>query len=265
MKKTLLLVSASLIVFSLSAQITNIRVGGGVTNSAIRNTETRIESSRPPRVSTQLGSGMYVSSVTVTEKFESQPGFNFKFSFDYKISPRFFLTSGLNVAYTRYKRSIELNDVDYFDFDSPYQTGQPISSFYGFFINDNDLTPRIPPTGDKSKIGQTSHVAVQIPILAGTTFFKNKLGVRAGLVTSFTLYASTYESNLREIKRNNISDKMTPVSAGGTVQLDYRVSRLISVDVSGQHFFTPLYKENYRAAGKAKMSLVSAGVSFKIR
>jgi hypothetical protein len=157
-----------------------------------------------------------------------------------------------------------------------------------------DLYPLI--VENENKIGKTILVNVQVPILIGKNLNKGRIGIHAG-VASVALYASTYKldsfsagkkTNTIEFtrfhselerktytieltpisfgaERKTNTNEFTPISFGAMVGLSYKVLNNMAVEVSGQHYFSSLYKEEFQEGGKARMNLVAAGISYQLR
>jgi hypothetical protein len=280
MKKVLLLaLPMAFLSFVTAAQIKNLAIGFSVNKALIP------EVSNDHKLESQLSSpyagysAFYSTFATVRQSFDEKAGFNLKGSFDYGISKKFFLTTGLTVSYSRYRmrnivdalQPIQPN-VDFRDNSlnppSPYygyQVGSPYGNIYQGGYRYTDLNPPVITINDSEskEIGKTTFISLQVPMLVGTSFLKNKLSTRIGAVTSFILHASTYQWEALKAEKKTSTNDFTPVSAGAMLQANYNFTSRISVEISGQHFFNSLYKNP--EGEKAKLNLFSAGLSYKLR
>ena len=256
------------------AQIKNIKVSIGANTPVIGEPEKKASTTVTSVFPNSQLPMISVTSGTIKEKYDVSTGFNVKGSLDYEFSPRFFITSGLSVSYVRYQRTTIVSSIDSDNFTiMPAPTsGMPISSFYGWQVANEEN----PVFGDRprftgfrgeldSRLGKTELYMIQIPVMAGTTFFKNKIVVRGGITTSFVAQAKSYQGDFYGVEKKSATNQFTNVSIAGAAQVDYNITSRFALELSGQHFFNPLYKSEYRTAGKTRLNLLSAGVSFKLK
>jgi hypothetical protein len=283
MKKILLLVlPMAFLSFVTAAQIKNLAVGFSVNKAwipGVSNDQT-LQSPLPSPYAGYFA--FYRTYTTVRQSFDEKTGFNFKSSFDYGISKKFFLTTGLTFSYTRYQAhniveglqpvqwDLNLCSTCFRDNTSPvydygYQVGSPYGNLSPGGYRFKDLIPPVIIISDSEtkEIGKTTFISLQVPMLVGTSFLKNRLSTRIGAVTSFILHASTYQWEALKAEKKTATNDFTPVSAGAMLQANYNITSRISVEISGQHFFSSLYKNP--EGEKAKLNLLSAGLSYKLR
>ena len=142
------------------------------------------------------GYSSYVAKVNVRESFSSKVGFEIGSRFDYHITSKFFITSGLSLGYVRFQRRVEISQLwpDIQFHNLPTTVGQPFGSLYGSMaLRDAQgnvvLTPLI--FQQKSEnIGNTTTLSLLVPVLIGTSFINKKLEVRTGALFSYLLRAT---------------------------------------------------------------------------
>jgi hypothetical protein len=257
------------------AQVRNFRVGISANLPVIPTQEVDQQLNMTIPFSTGYSS-YYVTAATIRESYESRAGVNVHGSFEIPVSTRFSLKSGLTLSYLRYKQTVAVAQLSNMNFNTGNPNvivGSPYSAFYGYIIRDadyregnyrwEDLEPvRLTPS---DKIGTTSLIQMQVPVLLGTTFFKNKLNVNAGAVTSFALHASAYKMTYPSTEKVTNTSDFTAVSFGSMISVSYSITSRIAAEISGQHYFSPLYKSDYQSVDKAKLNLFSAGLTYVIR
>jgi hypothetical protein len=257
-----------------SAQIKNFRFGASVNAAIIPDVISKSEITLTGIPN--FGSDVLLNIGIIRETYEIQPGFNLKLSFDGRMSQRFFFTTGLTFSYLKYKRTIIIDEVSglgNIDLPWPGAPSSGITQYLGLvssalFDGEIDLQ-NIPILGEldfdpnDERIGNTTIYTIQVPFLIGTSVFKKKVGLRAGVLASYVLDANSYEVFFLSMGENNTSEQFTPFSGAVVAQIDFNITKGIALELSGQHFVTPLYTKKYQVAGRAMLNSVSAGLSFK--
>jgi hypothetical protein len=262
------------------SQIKNFRIGIEANYALIPSVESK------PQVSTYLPaytgySAAYIAVASLKESYSSRPGLNLRSSFELPLTNRFYLKTGLTFSCISYQRSItieKLSAVPALPNNETYNVvvGSPFSSFYGYRVDNvwspggsvrgderwADLNPVI--LEDENKIGKTTLINLQVPILVGTTLNKGRIGIHAGAVTSVALYASAYKLNSFSAEKTTTTKEFTPISFGAMAGLSVKIFKNFSTDISGQYYFSSLYKEQFQESGKARMNLLSAGISYQL-
>jgi hypothetical protein len=227
------------------------------------------------------------------ETYDEKPGIGVQVKILYSISAKIFISTGLDLSFLRYKRSIEVADL----YDTQNIIGHSwltnVRAANGDLIfNQNGGFTYDPPMifGPSDKIGKTSAFFAGAPVLVGTTFLNEKLTILGGGIFSLPITASTYEQELifeydgkfslggvgsgapfvfsgskvhQQDTRKNVTYHFKP-SAGLMMQISYRLLKKLQADLTMQKNFTPIYKSEYQSAGKAKLNLLSLGISYTV-
>src|SRR5688572_2108961 len=198
MKRSLLLF-CMLSAWAAQAQVKNFSFKAGVNYPVIptKTMETQIKTLGTPGY--EGFSFINVGSISLSH--ESKPGIDLGGAVDYSISRKFFISTGLNLSYLRFKKRVKIerlgsDDVFDGDFNPSTTVGTPMGSFYGSIIYrdangnvvvDENGQPRTQITSLRSTDdhGKTSTLYLQVPVLVGTTFFHHKLIVRGGISVSY--------------------------------------------------------------------------------
>lgn len=239
-----------------SAQLKDFSITGGISYPYIKSkTQTTTFTGVPTN-----GYGQYyVSSYSFEESYDALPGFQMGGKLDVSLNQRFFLTTGINLSWLRYKRTEGLL--------LPEETQlSPIYEYPVFPIINNNYQ-----TSDDDKIGKTSAWYLQVPLNVGTTLLKNnRMAIQAGFIFSIMLDARMYtrkftyvpsETSMEqpggmfyypyEIKvdvvRENVKDTFNQVRAGAMIAIAYKIADQVNINLSGQPDLTPLYKEGMGA------------------
>lgn len=220
----------------------------------------------------ELGS-ISQSMSTYTECYEEKTGADIAGSIDYTLCRNFFVSTGLGLNYTRFKRNGAVVSLDNFTgvYSNlyPYSTttGVPIGSLYG----SGTYQPRfIIPSSYSDRLGKTDLVYIQIPLVAGVSLLNDRLMVRAGTTLSGLVYASEYElryntsDNSFYDHRNTSKEKFNSLLAGVVLNLTYYIIPGVGIDVSANKSLTSIYDLNNDGTEKAKMALLSLGLSYAI-
>jgi hypothetical protein len=208
---------------------------------------------------------------TVKESFKGQTGFGLSSKLDYKISTRFFITSGLSVNYMRYQRSVKIESLDAYSptsFIPPPTTvsGAPFGSYY-YRTYDNSLNPTVTPfvIEGSEKAGKTTTFYLQIPLMAGTTFLKEKLVVRSGFTFSCLLNATQYRQQYSfnegiTTEKINSTKGFNSFMVGAALETTYLITKQLGVDLAVQRSLSSIYDKS--SAAKPKYNIFSLGVSY---
>jgi hypothetical protein len=274
---------ALLLLFAIpaAAQLKNFRISANVNYPLISApSSTQSKPLTLPPVSGYVSH--YTGVASISEGYATQPGFSLGTSFDIAVHPKFYFRSGVIFAVTNFRRATSIESLSAFKpttDGSAGTSGMPFSSFYGYQfgsiytgtgeyeIDENghlritDITPI--EIKDENKVGKTRLLTLRVPFLAGTSFYKGRIGISAGGVFNIIANASVHQLDLGSVNKQNGTDQFTSVSPGAMMVIDYRISHRIAAEISGQHFFSPLYKSEYRQAGKSYLTTLSAGLSYR--
>jgi hypothetical protein len=268
---SLLLLAASL---PTLGQFKNLSIHASVNIPSIGSVST----SNEPNYEVPSSAGFLAyrpESWTLEESFKTKPGFSFGSKIDFQLKNSFFLTSGLTISYARYQRTVEIKELSLQSVDqgsiSDVIPGTPMGSFYGsLFTPDPGRIPYVP----SNDIGKTNQLFAEIPIMIGRSFLNDKLRISIGAATSFLMYASYYRQNLYNspsysstspyYKVEKVSDRepFNKIAFSGMLETSYQIVSKVSLNVSAQKFFTPIYHKDYQYGGKAQISLFSFGVGY---
>ncbi|MFZ6012765.1 MAG: outer membrane beta-barrel protein [Bacteroidota bacterium] len=219
----------------------------------------------------------------IKESYEGRPGFDISGKFSYGVSKHFFVTSGLTVNYYRYKRSIKIEDLNTEENvilvpggtsgtgGTPVIIGAPLGVIgggsrlvgpNGKLIDNPDLT-----FNPDDRNGETTTLYLQLPVMAGTTFFNDRLVVQTGLTTSWIVRGTEYKSlfsysgtYVYETKKETTTEEFNSVMIGLSLQTTYRITKSIGIEVSAQKSLSKIYDNE--STGKGKLNTVSLGVSY---
>jgi hypothetical protein len=273
--KKYLILSCILIGMTCEAQVKNFSFHGSANYPIIKTVETDLQ---PVALTIPAATGYssYVTQVNVRESFSSKVGFEIGSRFDYSVTSKFFITSGLSVSHIRFKRTEEISllspDIQFHNL--PTTVGQPFGSVYGT-ITWRDAQGNVilnpPSLPQKSEnIGNTTTWSVLTPVIIGTSFLNKKLEVRTGALFSYLLRAtqtkeqytaSTY--SMSEYKDSS-KDGFSEFQVGITVQTSYLFGRHIGIDFAAQKFFTPIYTSTEQFGDEPKYNLLTLGLSYHL-
>jgi hypothetical protein len=269
----LLLMAGSL---SCLAQFKNLSVHASVNTPSIGSVSTSTE---PNIFVPSAGYQAYRPEAwTLEETFKTKPGFSFGGRIDWELRKSFFLTSGLSLSYVRYQRVVEIKELNLTSVDqgntSGVYPGTPMGSLYGsLFPTDRRAISSL----SSDDMGKTTLLFAEIPVMFGKRFLKEKLTIKLGGSTSFLTYASYYRQTLYNSPSSSstssyynvekLSDKepFNKLNFSGILETSYMIFRKVSVNVSAQKFFTPVYKDDYQYGGSAKLNLFSFGVIYQLK
>lgn len=205
-----------------------------------------------------------VNIATLKESYESKPGFDVGSSVDYTISSRFFITTGLNFSFLRYKRTFTIEKLSGDDLNNltGNAIGQPLGSIIFRDVNGNPLPESVSIQHSENK-GKTSTLYLQIPVLIGTSFFQDKLLIRGGVSFSYLLSASVYTDRYSinsglESYKDNSRDGYNSLLASGTISATYMVTKSLGIDLGANKFLSPIFGGS---EAKSKYNTFSAGLN----
>jgi len=182
---------------------------------------------------------------SIRTRFDALMGVDAGGSFNYELPGRFFLTSGLTIHYLRFKQRVSVESI------SHTQT--------------SSSTP-------DDALGKTSAWYLQMPVMAGTAFWNNKLVVRTGLTASAVLNARQYQQHYAidystsvpvekvTVSPGNVTGNFTTLSIGAVLQGTYCITPNIGVDLTAQRSFSNIYKSEIQAG--AKYNTLSLGMRY---
>ncbi|HEY3402361.1 MAG TPA: hypothetical protein VGK59_03180 [Ohtaekwangia sp.] len=271
-----LLLFCLLSVFMAEAQIKRISFRAAANYPVIPTVKTSGEF-----VSLSLVPG-YVSqptAITLKERYESHMGFDLGGTLDYAVAPRFFISTGLNLAYLRFKKIVTIDGISGNDGLQMHDgngsvTILPVGEPFGNII-DRDLNGNVtPPTqpfsmGPSEDKGNTTTLYLQVPVLIGTTFFHDKLIVRGGVSLSYLAGAAqyldqySYSTGTIESYKEKSRDGYSSFLVAGTIVTTYMITRTWGIDLSVNKFLTPIYDTN-QSGEKAKYTTLTLGVNYSI-
>ena len=279
MKKFLIL-AAILIGIRSQAQFKNVSILAGVNYPMIKDVEKSVDRIVLPlpaatgyvSVSTAINGG-------ITESFTSSIGYQIGGQIDYAFGSKFFLTSGLSVNLFRFQRKVSVSDLTVTN-EQPVliqpssNVGQPFGSLYGGFTI-RDATGRVVVSTDpmlyqrSENVGNTTSLSIQMPLLAGASFLKDKVELRMGPIFSYLLHATQikhqYSSpGASSDYKDSSKGSFNQFQAGAVIQTSYRITQKFGIDFSAQKFFTAIYKDSSQAAGKAKYNALLLGLSYRL-
>src|SRR5687768_6770345 len=106
--KKYLILSCFLIGMTCEAQVKNFSFHGSANYPIINTVETDVQ---PIGITIPAATGYssYVAKVNVRESFSSKVGFEIGSRFDYHITSKFFITSGLSLGYVQFQRMVEIS------------------------------------------------------------------------------------------------------------------------------------------------------------
>ena len=273
MKKSLLLASF-LITFYSHAQFKNFSLHLSANYPWIKNTEER---PKPNVIPSPSGYSSLTIQMGTRQSFTEKVGYAISGRFDYSVSSRFFITTGLSMTCLRFQRSIEVinqNGQLLFPTDS-IKSGTPVGSIYGPIIsrdaNGNSISHRALSTMPISNnLGNTTTWSLQVPILAGTSFFKDKLLMKAGVSFSYLLRVSevkqqfSYSPTTATLSdyKDHSDEAYNKFLTAGLLEVTYQLTKRLGIDVTAQHFFTPIYKSISQPAETPRYNTLSFGVGY---
>lgn len=267
MRNTLLLLFI-LTSLAATAQVKRIALKGGPNRPFINDVSNTF--AYVSVIPSPLGYSNSVSVSTYNEHYDEKIGADLAGSIDYTVWGRFFVSTGLGVSYNRFERDGMVAGLN--DFTSgntvlyPTTTGVPIGSVYGPIVNPRFTVPQ----RKMDNLGKTDLVYIQVPLMAGISLLKDKLMVRAGTTLSTLIYASQYESrystsdNVFYEHRSTSKEKYNQLLAGITLNATYYIIPGLGIDISANKSLTSIYDLEDDGTEKAKMTLLSLGLSYAI-
>jgi len=226
-------------------QLKNISVSLGGNYPFINTVSTT--SSGTPTIPSSVGfyNILYNQPITIQQESKGQMGFAANGSFDYFISPKFFVSSGLSLDYLRFERStkVTLGQAPEFNFDTPGYVGSPFGSIvpynydgiWGIDTTDTSLGRLRFSDLNNSSLNMAGQKVttfyISIPVTIGTAFFKERLIVRTGINVSYMIAATTmkqgfnyqyFGNNFRTLNANWVVGTPGSTTQPNTTQLsDY--------------------------------------------
>lgn len=284
--KRFLLILAIFGTINAFAQKKGYSIQAGVNYSMIGNvSETHLSRDVPTLVSGYVQS-LTMNQHTNKEVYKGNTGFFVSIKKDRAIYKRVFLTTGLSLEFRRFNRflisenkSAPISFANGGNFLYVAVTPKPgIIYGNGLMINQNGyvvIDPNAQPITYQSKsskrTGDTEMLSLEMPILVGTRFFKEKLVVQGGLNIGYLLTASQYKRRYASspptyyTRREENSDDFNKFSYGLTFSTSYRFTKKFGVQFSALGNLTPLYSDKGKLAGDTYLNSFSAGVSYFIK
>jgi hypothetical protein len=265
-----LIVGFFLTVIVCQAQVKNftVHLGAGVPIiSSVKSAENM--NSVPIPAST--GYSYTVRKANLEQSFSDRRAFELRGQFDYGLTSKIFLTSGLSLNYILFQRNVRIVDIDR-NFEStvtlypPTSTvGIPFGSISFRDVNgDLVVNQNLRDLTKSEDVGKTTAMSVQFPVLIGTSIFNDKLQVRVGPVFSYLLRVTeikpAYANGSFSESKVSSKDDFTEFNTGLSLQTTFLISPRFGIDFSAQKFFAPIYTDdNLR---QAKYNLLMFGVSY---
>lgn len=265
------------------AQLKNFSIHAGTNYPLIR--ENRETPKQPGvQVPTASGGSTITTNIPVlVEKFEEKAGFNLGTSFRVFESKKFFIETGTSASYYRYKKSTliesssRLNPVITSGPGTTASVGNPFpllpttsynSSNNGQVIVDQNGSPvthtNIEVEKTPEDLGKTTTAYLQVPVVVGRSFLKDRLVAKIGVSTNFLVFASVYKEDLLYATNTLIKDKskdgFSHVMVNGTFQATYLITQNIGLDLSYQRSLNSIYSEH--AIDKTFFNIFSLGASY---
>ncbi|RAV99063.1 outer membrane beta-barrel protein [Pseudochryseolinea flava] len=258
--------------FSSSAQIGNFQISAASNFTFVPSVTEHQTLLYTPR-----NSGYYalpaVSVSSIKQSYEGKAGASMSFQMDYTFNPRFFITSGLGLDYFRYKKSVTLISLKGENFNEYFgstRTGVPMGSFYQIQYGDVAEDLGATPLANPDNVGNTALIYLQLPILAGTSFFNEKLKISAGPSLSMLLRSSEVESYYdfqdQRVKSKAVHEigNFERFNVSGLVNVSFAVTKHIAINATGTKSFSPLY--NSDGSGKSTtLNAISLGARYFIK
>ncbi len=253
--------------FITDAQIKRVAITAAANYSSIPDVTNTY--SMQTTIPTSTGYGTMLSIGSFKQQYDEKPGFDLSGRADYTLSRRFFVSSGLGVSYSRFKRSGSILSLEDFATQngvtgSTVYNGVPVGSFYGVrpILNNPVFSP-------SENLGKTSIVYIQVPVMAGVSLLRDKLLVRGGATFSGLVYASEYkqrydatDGSFHDYKDTD-KDGFNSILAGLTLNVSYYIVPSLGIDLTANKFLSSIYNIDDES-DKAKMTLLSLGVSYSI-
>lgn len=214
-----------------------------------------------PIASYSMGNVIY-SNVTIKEKYTSRSGFNVQANISYKLLPKVFIESGLQINVHRYNKITEIdhinNDLSNIVIIDNDTTGFPTEDFSEYEIE------------NENRIGDTRTIYLEIPIKIGYSFLESKLKCKLGIISSFLAYADVYQFNYEytlnqikiDVKKDKSADGFNNLMFSGNIELDYLLYKGLGINISYAYSFNSIYNSE-TSIGKPKYNLLSAGISYR--
>lgn len=218
---------------------------------------------------------IYTARTTIRQSFNEHMGIDASGNIDYAVSKKFFLTTGLTVSYLRFKQIITIESLGTSQSLTEIPatgsiTGHPYGSIT-FHDTEGKIVTQPALLTQSDKLGETTTLYLQTPVLVGVSLLKDKLLIRGGATFSFLLNATSYKSQssydgtafvLSDYK-DNTKEGYTDVMSSGTVQATYLITKRIGVDFSFNKYFTSIYSNNDQSK-KAKYNVLSLGLNYHL-
>lgn len=276
MKKSVLL---PLILVSLhcQAQFKDFSFRAAATFPLIASTNENVELNMVPISAAAGYNAVVVRTGTVRQSFQGKVGFDLSGRFNYGIAKRFFLSSGISATCIRFRRTVEVESLNEISqptiplfptipggsAGTPFGTIIPVDA-NGEVINHTELKSASP------DLGNTTTWNIQVPLMAGTSLFKEKVLIKAGPVFSYLVYASeikqqynmqtTTMSVYKDVDKQGFND----ILASGMLETTFRATSRLGIDFSAQHFFTPVYANEGQSGSGARCNNFLIGVSYQL-
>jgi hypothetical protein len=201
-----------------------------------------------------LTSTDYFSSIR--EKYEGYMGINVKGFIDYQIFNKIFISGGLTIDYLRFKRSTVYESSDDGISIQPAvlpPTGElPLTTANVFFSQGSRM--------EDKRAGESTATYVQIPVLMGTSFFGDKLQLKAGSSIALLAKGTLYKSSTGY--KDESADGFNNCLFNGLVDVSWQI-KSIGINLNYQRSFSSIYDKE-QSIGRPKFNILSLGVSYSI-
>ena len=264
-----------MIAISCQAQFKNFVIYASGNYPIIKDVEAEHQTIPIP-IPAATGYASFVTTGGIKQSFKSRIGFEIGGRFDYSLTSKFFITSGLSLGYLQFQRTAEIthltSDIQLLPLHNlPTTVGEPFGTIHGSFRwrdAQGNVIPNPPVLPQRSdRIGNTTTLSVQVPLLFGTSFLEERLEVRTGAMFSYLLRATQikeqYAASTQSLSEYKDDSKagFNEFQAGIAVQSSYLLGRKFSLDLTAQKFFTSIYDSD-NSGGHAKYNVVTLGLSY---
>jgi hypothetical protein len=268
MKKILFIAFVFLSLYSNSQNL-NYSISIKYNQSFIHSVETKPDI---PDYSTSSAGGIFYSNtVGIKESYTSKSGGSINGKFSFSVYSGFFIESGLQLSLIQFKKESEIVSSDISELEIEiFYSGSSTHNIFGSFFppittantieNENTEKPE--------KLGNTSTVYSEIPILLGYSFFNNRLKCKLGIITSFLAYAEVYTYDYdnpqiyftNDIIKDKSADGFKNLVWNGSLEIEYLVYKNISLNLNYSRSLNSIYDDN-ASIGEPKYNVFSLGIS----
>ncbi|NOQ26548.1 MAG: outer membrane beta-barrel protein [Bacteroidales bacterium] len=266
MKKILFL---GFVFLSLSSHSHNLNYSISIkyNQSFINSVETKPDM---PDYSTSSAGGIFYSNIGgIKESYTSKSGGSINGKFSFSVYSGFFIESGLQLSLIQFKKESEIVSTDISELEIQiFNSGSSINNVFGSFFPPI-TSAYIIENENTEKLGNTSTVYSEIPILLGYSFFNNRLKCKLGIITSFLAHAEVYTYDYdnpqgyftNDIIKDKSADGFKNLIWNGSLEIEYLFYKNISVNLNYSRSLNSIY-DDYASVGEPKYNVFSLGISY---